>query len=425
MTKIDWIEDSKVKFDIEADEAKLAEIKATVQKKLQPHASAPGFRKGKVPLAKVESAIGDEVFKSEFLDAALNALFNDFVHSNDLRPLSQPQIEIKKFVPYTAFEFGVTVEVVGKIKLTDYTKIKLSPGKVSVGKKDVDEVIASLQKRMAEKVDVDRAAKDGDEAWIDFHGVDMDGKDVAGASGKDYPLALGSDTFIKGFEPEIVGMKKGDKKDFTVTFPKDYAHKPLANKDVKFSVECKAVKEVKEPKVDDEFAAKVGPFKTVDELREDIEKQVKLQKEKEADGVFKDQLLEQLIDKSEIPVPELLLGDQEQVQIDEFKQNLTYRGITFEDYLKQSNKTEEEFIETEIRPKATDKVKVGLALSEVAKAEKLQVTPEEIEIRKQLLKGQYKDDAMVAQLDAPEAERDIASRLLTEKTIDKLVSYTK
>jgi trigger factor len=423
MSNIEWINDSTVKLEISADEAKLKQIKQKTLKSIQPSVSAPGFRKGKVPLSKVEAQVDDNIFKSQFLDDALNVLFDEQVVENKLRPVGQPRVEIKKFVPYSNLEFTITVDVVGKIVLGDYKKIKVSPEPVKVTKKDVDEVIASLQLRMAEKSEVDRAAKDGDEVWIDFAGKDKSGKEVAGATGKDYPLALGSNTFIKGFEPAIIGMKAGETKDFDVTFPSDYAHKPLADKKVTFTVTLNKVMEVTQPEVSDKFAADAGPFKTVEELKSDIEKQLSEQKAQEADGLFKDKILQKLVESSKIPVPDALVNDQTQVELDQFKQNLTYRGMTLEDYLSQANTDEEGLIKNELKPVAERKVKVGLALSEVASQEKLTVSEEEVAIRIQLLKGQYKDEVMRAQLDAPEAQRDIASRLLSEKTINKLVEY--
>jgi trigger factor len=181
--------------------------------------------------------------------------------------------------------------------------------------------------------------------------------------------------------------------------------------------------EVTQPEVSDKFAADAGPFKTVEELKSDIEKQLSEQKAQEADGLFKDKILQKLVESSKIPVPDALVNDQTQVELDQFKQNLTYRGMTLEDYLSQANTDEEGLIKNELKPVAERKVKVGLALSEVASQEKLTVSEEEVAIRIQLLKGQYKDEVMRAQLDAPEAQRDIASRLLSEKTINKLVEY--
>lgn len=423
MSKLEWIDDSTVKVELSADEAVLSPIKQKLLKHLQPSVSAPGFRKGKVPLAKVEAQLDENMFQSQFLDEALNALFDEVVRENQLRPVGQPKVEIKKFVPFSILDFSITVEVVGKIKLGDYKKFKLKPEAVSVSTKDIDDVMKSLQKRMAEKKEVDRAAKEGDEVVIDFSGKDAKGEDVAGATGKDYPLAIGSDTFIKGFEPQIVGMKKDETKTFDVVFPKDYAHKPLANKKVSFTVTVTAVKEVIEPKVDDKLAADAGPFKTVKELEQDIERQLSDKKAQDADGIFKDKLLQKLVESSTIPIPSSLLNDQTQIQLDEFKQNLTYRGMTIEDYLTQAGVTEEELVETELRPQAERKVKVGLALSEVAHDEQINVSEEEVAIRKQLMKGQYTDPQMQAQLDSPEADRDIASRILTEKSIDKLVEY--
>lgn len=418
------LSDTKAEISIEADESKLVELKKITLKRLQPQVSAEGFRKGKVPLNLVEKQTDENFFKSSFIDDALTALYRESLDEHDLKPLSQPEVEIKKFVPYTTLSFKVTVDVVPPIKLADYKKIKKDASVVDVTELDVNEVVENLRKRLAEKKPVEREARMGDEAVIDFAGKDNDDQPVAGASGNDYPLQLGGKTFIDGFEEEIVGLKAGDKKTFTLKFPKDYAHKPLANKNVVFSVELKLVNEVSLPDVDDSFASKVGPFKTVSDLKNDIQQQLTRQKEQESSSQLKDDILKELADKSELELPEKLITDNVESLTTEFKQNLVYRGITFPEYLKQASQTEEEFMEAEMRPKAELRVKTGLILAEISHLENIDVTPEELEIRLQLMRGQQQgNEQALEQLNDQTVIDEIASRMVTEKTIDKLVEY--
>ena len=418
------VSDTKAELLIEGDDKDLAPIKTVVLKQMQPEVSAPGFRKGKVPLKVVEKEVDDNYFKSQFLDEALNDLYNKGLQEHKLRPLSQPEVEMKSFVPFSEITFKVTVDVVPPIKLGDYKKIKKQLDLDEPTDKDVEEVLDNLQSRTAEKKPVDRAAKEGDEIVIDFKGIDEQGNEVAGASGKDYPLRLGSQTFIEGFEEEVIGLSKGDEKDFTLRFPKDYAHKPLANKKVGFQVTVKEVQELVLPKLDKEFASKVGPFKTMAELKKDIKAQLAKQKQQEAEDKLKDEILEELVNKSKVQAPDSLVEDNIESALQEFKHNLVYRGITFPEYLKQADMSEDDYKEKELRPRAETRVKTGLVLAEVSDIEKIVVTPEELEIRLQLLRGQHANDAqMMAQLNNPEAVNDIASRMVTEKTIDKLVEY--
>jgi trigger factor len=276
---------------------------------------------------------------------------------------------------------------------------------------------------MSEKKDVDRAAAADDQVWIDFKGVNEKGEPVNGADGKDYPIILGSNTFIPGFEDNVVGMSVGEEKSFTLTFPKDYGVKALANKKVTFTVTVTKVQEVIEPKVDDEFAAKAGPFKTVKELKEDIKKQVQSERQYEADRNFEAELIRQISQKTSVALPQVLIEEQIERYLRELKQNVAYRGMTWQEYLEAEGMSEEDYKQNVVQPQAEERLKASLVLAEIAEKEGLEVTPEELEVRMQILKGQYQDAAMQTELEKPEARRDIAARMLTEKTIARLIDY--
>ena len=419
------INDNTTKLTISADAKELATMKTHVLEKLAPKVKIPGFRAGKVPLELVEKQLDPNTFQAEFLDEAVNHYYGDVVSQKQLRVVSQPKVELVKFVPYTELEFTAEVEVIGEVTVADYKNptAKLAPVKVTAS--DVKEVLTRLQTQMAEYTEVDRAAKAGDRAWINFDGTDAKGEPVNGASGKDYPLALGSNTFIPGFEDNVIGLKKGAEKTFTIPFPKDYGVKALQGKKVTFAITVNKVEETAKAVVDDAFAAKVGPFENVAELEADIKNQVTQERENQARQEFENQLIKDFVAKSKVTLPESLLEEQMEAVDREFKQNLTYRGETFLEYLQNSGQTEEEYREKELKPAATERLKAGLILSEIAELEKLTVSPEELEIRMQIMKGQYSDPSMQAELEKPEARRDVASRLLTEKTIAKLVSYAK
>lgn len=418
------LSDSKKRLDIDLNETELKTIRGDVLKRLGKDVSTPGFRKGKAPADLVEKQVGEQQVQNEVLEASVNQYYSKAIADNRLRPIDNPKVEIKKFVPFTNLAFSAEVDVLAPIKLADYKKIKEKRQPISVKESEVDEVIDNLRHKLAEKTSKAKApAKSGDEVIINFAGSDSDGKPVAGASGKDFPLELGSDTFIPGFEKNLIGLKSGDKKEFSLTFPKDYGHKPLANKQVTFKVEVKKVNTIKLPKADDSFAKKVGPFTDMDSLRNDIRQQLMTQKTQEADSKLKDSIIGQLVEKSQIKIPEILLEDQIKRYREEFLQNLTYRGITLKEYLEQSKLSEDKWLESEIKPKAMRRVQIGLVLSEVAQAENIQVSDEELELRIQLLRGQYQDPSAQSEFDKPEMRRDVANRLLTEKTLNKLAEY--
>ncbi|HTE21583.1 MAG TPA: trigger factor [Candidatus Limnocylindria bacterium] len=407
-----------------ADEAELAAIKAHVLTHFQSKVKVPGFRAGKVPAELLEKHVDAATLQSEFLEEAIEQLYVSAAREHQLRPVDRPQISVKKFVPFTTLEFEATVEVLDAVTLPDYTKIRKTKPTAGATDADVKEVIESLRARLGEKKDVSRTIQDGDQVFIDFKGVDAKTKDpIAGADGKDYPLTLGSNTFIPGFEPELVGLKAGEEKTFTITFPKDYGMAALQNRKVSFTVSIIKVQEVVLPKADDEFAAKAGPFKSLADLKADIKKQLAAEKQNKSDRDFESELVKEISGKSKLAIPQILIADQINRLWTDLQQNIVYRGMTIQEFLSAEGKTEEEYRNQVLQPQAEDRVKASLVLAEIAEKEKLDVTPEELEIRIQILKGQYQDAKMQAELDKPEARQDIAARLLTEKAVNKLVAH--
>jgi trigger factor len=417
------LSDTKVHLTLAADAEQLQEVKQHVLREFARTLKIQGFREGKAPLTLVEKNVDPARLQSEFLEHAVNGLYGAAIDQEKLRPVQQPEVKITKFVPFDTLEIEADVEVVGDVQLPDYKKIKLAKDKVSVPAKEIEEVIDNLLQRDAERRDVERAAKDGDQVTIDFKGVDAKTKEaIAGADGTDYPLVIGSNTFIPGFEPELVGLKKGDEKTFTVTFPKDYGAAALQNRKVSFTVTVKGIQELVQPKLDDEFAGKVGPFKTVADLKADVKKELQARKESDVDQKYADDLITKITEKAKAAVPDVLVDEQIDRLEREQRQNLVYRGMTWQEYLDAEKLTDKTYRD-KMRPAAELRVKAGLVLSAIAEAESLTVTSEEIDAYMMQLMARYPDQKMQAELQKPEARRDIASRMLTEKTVAKLVAY--
>ncbi len=422
-TKVTYPSPTEAVLTILATEAELQTIKNSTLDHFQDRVKVPGFRAGKIPHAVLEKNIEPNALNAEVLEHALEELYPQAVRAEKLRPVDRPKIELSKFVPFSTLEFKATVPVIGKVTLPDYKKIKLTRPTVKLTPADVTEVLESLQKQLATYKDVDRAAKTGDRAYIDFKGVDTAGKPINGADGNDYPLDLGSNAFIPGFEDNVVGMKPTSEKTFTLTFPKDYGVAALANKKVTFTVTVTKIQESIRPKLDDEFATKVGPFKTVAELKADIKKQVTLERQQQADREYESDIVRAISQKASVDIPLPLVDEQIERMEQSERQNLVYRGQTWEEHLKEEGVSEAEHRDQK-RPEAEERVKASLVLAEIADAEGLDVTNEELEARLGQYKAQYKDAQMQTELDKPEARQDIASRILTEKTVAKLVSYT-
>lgn len=414
---------TSTKLNITADQAKINHAKESVLKQLSKNAKVPGFRPGKAPASLVEKQIDQATLQSEVIDSVINEAYVDAIEQERLRPVAQPQISITKFVPFTTLEFTAEIEVVGDINLPDYKKIKLAANPVNVTAKDVTEVLNNLAIRGATKEEVTRAAKSGDEIIIDFVGTDAKTKDpIEGGAGKEYPLTLGSNSFIPGFEDKLIGAKPGASKTFNIKFPADYGAQALQNKEVTFAVTVHKVNAVKSATIDDNFASTIGPFKSVIELKADIKEQLTTERQQETQRLYENQLLEKIADKTEIAIPPSLIEEEVNRIEEEEKRSVVYRGQTWHEHLEAEGITEEQHRERQ-RPGATLRVKAGLVLGEIAQAEKVNVTPDELELRLELLRGQYPDPKMRAELDKPENRRDIMSRILTEKTLDKLRAY--
>ncbi|QJU09284.1 trigger factor [Candidatus Saccharibacteria bacterium oral taxon 488] len=403
-----------------ADELNAAEQVALT--KMARDLKVPGFRKGKVPVSVAAKHVNPMALQEQVLDNALSKAVAEAFMNEKLQALERPSVEVKKFVPNQEVEFTAEATVVPPVKLGDYKKLKAKPQAVKVDAKDVDEIIERMQQNFVDKAEVKRAAQEGDEAIIDFVGK-KDGVAFDGGSAKDFALKLGGGQFIPGFEEGVVGHKAGETFDLDLEFPKDYHAENLAGAKVMFSVTLHKVNELKLPELNDEFAAKCGPFTDVKELKADIKREITAQKEREAKEKLKDELVAELADSSKVALPELLIDDQLRSIEQDLMQNLSYRGLTMDSYLKtQGFKDKADWQKKEARPAAEKRVKAGLVLAGLSKELGVEVSREELDRQISTFKQQYgKDAKLAARFDDPNVHRDIANRMITDKTIDKLV----
>lgn len=421
-TTVKNLSDTKVELTISLGAKELKDAEQVALMKLAKSAKVPGFRKGNVPASVAAKHVDPAALAEQTLEDALSKAVAEAFLEQNLQALDRPAVEVKKFVPGSELEFTAETEILPKVTLGDYKKLKAKKEAVKVEAKDVDEIIERMRTGMAEKKEVKRAAKDGDETTIDFVGKK---DDVAfdGGTGKDYNLVLGSNTFIPGFEEGIVGKKPGETFDIELTFPKDYHSADLKGQKVTFTTTLNTVKEQILPELTDEFAAKAGPFTSVKELKDDIKRELTAQKEREATEKLKDELVKELVSISKVPAPEILVKDQGESIERDMTQNLMYQGLTLEQYLENKGfESKEKWLETEVKDAAESRVKAGLVLAELSKELKIEATNKELDEHVELYKKQYANNPqMVAQFDQPEARRDIANRLLTEKTVDRLI----
>lgn len=424
-TSVKKLTDTRVKLTVSLGKEELDKAEKVALSKLGKTVKVAGFRKGHVPPSVVAKNVDPVALANETIDNALSRAVAEAFLGENLQALSRPEVDVTKFVPNQELEFTAEVDVLPEVKLGNYKKLNVKTEKVDVTAEDVNEIIGRLQASMATKEPVERAAKNGDEISIDFTGK-KGGVAFEGGTAKDYALQLGSNSFIPGFEEGLVGKKAGDTVDLKLKFPESYHVADLAGADVVFETKINTVNEKVLPKLDDEFAAKTGnpEITTLKDLKADIKRELLAQKEREASEKRKDALVGILVEKSKVPVPDVLVEDQMRSIEQDMMQNLMYQNITMDNYLSaQGFKDKEEWTEKELKPAATKRVQAGLVLSELSKELGVVASPEEIEEHINRYKQSYANNPeMLKRFDEPEVKRDITNRLLTEKTVDELVA---
>lgn len=415
--------DSQAEFTVLINETQLQAIKAEVYDQLRPRVKAAGFRPGKAPDMMVEREMGANAVQSEVIDHALQHTYGEAIQREKLQVVSQPQVSIEKFVPYSVLEYKVSVELLPKPKLADYTKFKIKRPVVAVDTAKAQQMLEDLRRRESVRLDSEQPAKKGDEINFDFAGV-KDGQPVPGATAKNQTLQLGSGNFIPGFEDELIGLVKGADKTFDIRFPKEYHEQTLANQVVTFTVHINTVTDLVLPEVDDEFAAKVGPFITAEELKSDINHQLSNEAEQTAAREYEKAVLDKLLSDSTYSTPDALVRQQLTRMAGEFEQNLTYSGLNLEKYLELTKKSRADF-ETEMRPEAERRVGLALILTEVASAEKLSVDPGELNSEIDRLKAQYTDEATQKELSGEGTREEVYNHLMASKVIAALLKYAE
>ncbi|NCU29619.1 trigger factor [Candidatus Saccharibacteria bacterium] len=425
-TSVKHLSDTKVKLTISLDKSELDPAKQVALHKISRTIKIAGFRKGRAPLSVIEKNVDPSTLQEEIINNALSKAVADAFLQENLQALDRPQVEVLKFVPNQELEFTAESEIIPEVKLGDYRKLKATMAKTSVSDKDVDEIVQRMRENFAVKEPVDRAAELGDEVVIDFVGK-KDGVVFEGGEAKDFDLKLGSGQFIPGFEEGVVGHKAGDKFDLNLEFPKEYHASDIAGKAVVFEVELKTVNKIILPEVNDEFAVKCGPFTSADELKDDIRREIEAQKDREATEKHKDNLVSELAEKSQASLPELLVNDRVKSLEFDLEQNLKRQGLTIDSYLKtQGFADKDDWIKREATPVAEKQVKAGLVLAELSKEFKIDISRDELVEQINTLKTQYGNDKrIIEQFDNPDVHRDVANRLLTDKTIAKLMEVNK
>ena len=418
------LSDTKVELTVTLDEKDLRVAEEKAVSRLAATLKLSGFRKGKVPADVARKHLSAADINATAIDIAVRtSVPAAFKEAGEL-PLIVPEVSVTKYVPGESAEYKATAEILPDVKLGKFKGLKVKKTEVKVSDKDVNEVLENIRSAYGEKKTAKKAAELGDEVIIDFEGK-KDGVAFKGGTAKDFPLTLGSGQFIPGFEDGVVGHSSGDRFDLNLTFPKDYHAKELAGEKVVFSVLLKQVNEIKKPELDDELAKKCGPFKSLDELKADIKKNLETQNNYKAEEKYKDDLVAKFVDGCKVTAPEIMISDQLKMIKNDVSRNAEAQGLSFEDYLKQVGMTEKDW-EKEAKKAAEARVKASLCLQILARDEKITVEDADVDAKIAELRTVYaKSPEALKNLKDPNVRQDIKNRMTIEKVVAFLVEANK
>ena len=415
------LEKSMVALTIEVDAAAFEAAVEKAYQKMRRKISIPGFRPGKAPRKMIERMYGAEVFFEDAINIAFPEAYEAAAEQEKLQIVGYPTVERVGEVTKDGFTFKATTPVYPEVTLGEYKGLKAEKPEVKVLAADVDERLKALADRNTRLVSVEREAKSGDTAVIDFEGF-KDGVPFDGGKGENYSLVLGSHSFVPGFEEQVAGMKAGEEKDIDITFPEEYTPE-LAGKAVVFHVKVNEVKEKELPAMDDEFAKDASEFDTLDELKENIRSNITAEREETAKRDFEDELMVKVADGITAEIPQVMIDTQVENFVESFKNRIqSQMGIPFEQYMKFANVEESKLYEDAKEP-SLRQVKRTLALTEIIKVENLAATDEEIEAEYDRAAKMYGMDAeslknyITKEAVADEVKRDKAVKLITESAI--------
>lgn len=402
-------------------EASAEDFEKAIEKAYQKNKSKlsiPGFRKGKVPRKMIEQMYGKEIFFEDAANIVIPSAYADAVDECTEEIVSQPTIDIVQAESGKPFIFTAEVALKPEVTLGKYKGIEIEKEDITVTDEEIDEAIDRERENNARTISVeDRAVQDGDMTMLDFEGF-VDGASFEGGKGENYPLTIGSNTFIPGFEEQLIGAEIDKEVEVNVTFPEDYQEESLAGKPAVFKCVIREIKEKQLPELDDEFASEVSEFETLAEYREDVKKNLTQKKEEEAKNAKEEKVVDAIIEDAQMEIPEAMLSTQQRQMADDFAKRIQMQGISINQYFQFTGLTKEAFLE-QLKPQAEQRIKSRLVLEAVAKAENFEVSEEEYtdEIKRMADAYHMELDKLTEMLSSFE-EKAIREDLCIKKALD-------
>ena len=414
---------AKLTVEVSAEDFKAAIKKAFNKNKNR--FAIPGFRKGKAPQAMIEKMYGEGVFYEDAADEAINASYAEAMKESGLDIVSRPEVTIEKIGKDEPFVYSALVAVKPEVTLGQYKGVEVEKADASVSAEDVEAELKKVQEQNARLLTVeDRGVEDGDQAVIDFEGF-VDGKGFEGGKAEDYPLTIGSHSFIDTFEEQLIGKKIGEECEVNVTFPTEYHAADLAGKPATFKVTVKEIKVKELPELNDEFASEVSEFDTLDEYKKDVEKKLAEKKEIEANSKNEDAVVAKVVENATMEIPDKMIDAQAENMVQDMARRMQSQGLSLDMYLKYTGMTVEQMKE-QARPDAEKRIRTRLVLEAVAKAENIQISDEKVDEEVAKMAEAYKME--VEKLKSYMSESDVKQMkedLAVQQAVDLLVAEAK
>lgn len=421
--KVEQLEEKNmVKLVIEATAEEFEAGLNTAYNKSKSKINVPGFRKGKAPRKIIEQLYGQEVFFEDAANAIIPDAYAKACIESELDIVSQPKISVTQLEKGKPFVFEAEVAVRPEVELGNYKGVEVSKVDTEATDADVEEEIKKVAEQNSRTITVeDRAVKDGDMTVIDFEGF-VDGVAFEGGKGENYPLTIGSHSFIDNFEDQIIGMNIGDEKEINVTFPEDYHAEELKGKPATFKVSVKGIKEKQLPDIDDDFAQDVSDFDTLDEYKADLKKKIAERKEAEAKRQKETEAIEKIVADSKMDIPQAMIDTQVTRMAEDFAQRLQQQGLSLETYFKYTGLTAEKILD-DMKPEAVKRIQNSLVLEAVAKAENIQVSDDEFNAELSKMADMYKMEVdKIKEFMGESEEKQMRDDIEIQKAVDLIVS---
>ncbi len=381
---------AKVTIEVSADD--LEKALQSAYKKQKNKITLPGFRKGKVPRQMIEKMYGPEIFYDDAINELMPKAYADAYEECELDIVSRPEVDVVQIEKGKPFIFTAEVAVKPEVTLGEYKGLEVDKISTRVTQKEVEEKLKEEAEKNARTVTVeDRAVQNGDEVIMDFEGF-VDGETFEGGKGENYPLTIGSGSFIPGFEEQLVGAEAEKEVEVKVTFPEDYHAEELKGKDAVFKCTVHEIKMKELPEIDDEFAAEVSEFDTLDEYKADLKAKIKEQKEAEGKRKQEDQAVEKAVENASFEIPEAMITTNISQMTDDFARRMQSQGLTMEQYYQFTGMTAEK-MEEEMRPQAIKRIETRIVLEAIAKAENIEISDEKIDEEISKMAESYKMEA--------------------------------